>query len=251
MTRKKSQPSPRTGLRGPEGAPSSPGGRPSTPVEAAAGRDQLPRDHRGFPMKGAALQGYRERQADINAAMEARQMMESLARTVMVLASRITGGLPGPDAVRAIMNTAGVDGLRHGQAVVRAAGYSPSAQQAAWQAEAPVRRQASATVGGGWASDPDHDPRVMQAITAGAPASELNRIRQLVAIERQEGRAEQARRSNVMWRTRDGVLTDDTEPVPFQTSVMVRDWNQFPDHAPPTPPQETAPPPEPSIWAER
>lgn len=251
---RKSQPSPRTGLRGPDGAPSFPGGRPSTAVEAAAGRDELPRDHRGFPMKGAALEGYKQRQADINEAVMARQTVESLARTVMVLASRLTG-LPGPDAVRALMQQAGTDGLQHGAAVVRAAGHSVPAQQAAWQAEAPRQRQASATVGGGWEADPDHAPEVMEAIRRGASAWELNQIRTGVAARHQQAREQQQKQSGVMWRTRDGgELRDDTEPTPFQTSVVVRDWNEFPDHAPPTPAaQETAAPAaaEPSIWAER
>ena len=156
---------PRTGLRGPDGAPSHPGGRQSTAVEAAAGREQVPKDHRGFPLKGAALENYRERQADINEALLARQAVESLARTVMVLASRMTG-LPGPDAVRANMNTAHGDGAGHGAAVVRAAGHSVPSRLAAWQAEAPVQRQASR--GADWSTDPDHSPVVMEAIMRGA-----------------------------------------------------------------------------------
>lgn len=251
MTEKK----PRTGLRGPDGAPSHPGGRQSTPVEAAAGREQVPKDHRGFPMKGAALQYYRERQADIQAAVEARQAVESVAAVVTVLASRLTG-LPGPDAVRALMSAAGTNGLDHALAVTRAAGHSVPAQASQWRAEAPVQRQASATVGGGWESDPDHSPVVMEAIMRGASADELNRIRFAVAAEREAGRQRQERQSSVMWRTRSGDLLDDTggEPRPFQQSVVTREWESFPDHAPPQPAaQETAAPAaaEPSIWAER
>jgi hypothetical protein len=252
MTRRKSAPSHRTGLRGPGGSPSNPGGRPSTAVEAAAGRDDLPRDHRGFVLQGAARDRYVQRQADINEALAARQAVESLARTVMVLASRMTG-LPGPDAVRAIMNTAGADGAGHGMAVVRAAGHSVPAQQAAWQAEAPARRQASR--GTDWSTDPDHDPRVMAAITSGAGAEELSRVRSMVAAEQHAGRVQHARQTSVMWRTRDGVLEDDTggQPALFQRSVVEHEWHEFPDHAPAQPPQERAgaPVPEPSIWSER
>jgi hypothetical protein len=201
-------------------------------VEAAAGRDELPRDHRGFPLQGAARDGFVQRQADINAAIEARQAVESLARTVMVLASKVTG-LPGPDAVRAIMNTAGADGAGHGMAVVRCAGFDVPAQQAAWQAEAPVRRQASRGVS--WDTDPDHDPRVMAAITSGAGAEELSRVRSLVAAEQHAGRVQAQKQSGVMWRLRDGSdYTDDTggQPAPFQRSTVIKDWPEFPDHAP-------------------
>jgi hypothetical protein len=242
---------PRRGLRGPDGAPSFPGGTPATPAEAAAQRDLVPQDHRGVRLQGAARDAYLRRQSDINAAIEARQAVESLARTVLVLASRMTG-LPGPDAVRAIMNTAGADGAGHGMAVVRCAGFDVPAQQQAWQAEAPVRRQASRGVS--WDSDPDHNPRMMAAITSGAGAEELSRVRAVVAAERHAGQVHQARQSTLMWDTRTGPLHDDTGgvPAPYQRSVIEHEWGDFPDHQPDgQPPQPPPAAPEPSIWSER
>jgi hypothetical protein len=203
-------------------------------------------------LKGAARDAYLQRQADINAAMEARQAVESLARTVMVLASRMTG-VPGPDAVRAIMNTAGVDGAGHGLAVVRAAGHSVPALAAAWRAEAPVQRQASR--GTSWESDPDHSPEVMEVIARGRSMEELARVRNAAAAAHQAAREQQQKQSSVLWYDRHGnpVLDNGVPSAPVQQSVTFREWREFPDHQPQQQPapEQVAPAGQPSIWSER
>jgi hypothetical protein len=200
-------------------------------------------------MHGATLAAYQQRQGAINAAMEARQDVESLASMVLVLASKLTG-LPGPDAIRALAAQAGVDGPAHGLAVVRAAGHSHLAQQAAWQADAPVQRQASR--GTDWSTDPDHSPVVMEAIARGVSMEELARLRYAAATGRQQARDDQQKRNTLMWETRSGPLHDDSGPQPpVQRSTVQKDWSEFPDHSPPSPARDMAPAADPSIWSER
>jgi hypothetical protein len=91
----------------------------------------------------------------------------------------------------------------------------------------------------------------MEAITRGASMEELARIRYAAAAQHQAAREDQQKRSTLMWDTRTGPLHDDSGPQPpFQTSVIHKDWSEFPDHQP-APQETTRTPPEPSIWSER
>ena len=172
-------------------------------------------DSRGRPLHGRALQvaqaGERRRQAEA----EALATSQAVARALLRLMAR--GSLSGPDVLRNLVGHD--DALR----ILRAAGMNAEPAAASWQAAAPVQQaQSTGRTAALWASSPDHDPRMVAALTRpGVTDAEIAAVRAQVAAEYAARAAERAARrqsSGVMWRTRDGsVVTDGTAP-PVQAS---------------------------------
>jgi hypothetical protein len=165
----------------------------------------------GCPLcRGKARTAERER-----AEAEQEATHQAVARTLVRLLAR--GALSGPDALRNLVGHD--DALR----VLRAAGIHPGQAAASWQAEA-APRQATTQLNGGFAGDPDHDPRVTEVMRRpGASWAEINAVRGQLSQEYRAREAEKAarRQSNVMWHTRDGeAVTDGTAP-PVQAASRV------------------------------
>jgi hypothetical protein len=217
-----------------------------------------PKDHLGRPLQGATKLAWVAKQVKDRSLDQLEQDDKDTARVLGMLAAKLYG-MPAPDALRALAAQAdNTDGRDAALGVLRQSGMDARAQAQAWRQQEPLPVQRQASRGVSWDSDPDHDKRVMAAISSGAPMEEVNRVRDLVAAERQAARVQTARQSDAMWRLRDGTeLRDDTggQPAPFQRSVIEHEWHKFPDHQPDgqPAPQVTAAPAaaEPSIWSER
>ena len=188
------------------------------------GTPEVPRDRRGRPLTGQALEGWRRRQAELAAAVAAREDVAAVARMVCRLAARATG-LPAPDAMAALGAQAGATGQDDALRVLRAAGHVPDVQAQRWAAEATVQAQAS--TGPGWGNDPEHHPEVTALLLSGAPMADVQeKIREVagrMAREREERQL--AARPGMLWETRDGVPVMDGSRVrpPRQTSVVHND----------------------------
>jgi aminopeptidase N len=164
-------------------------------------------DSRGRPLHGRALQvaqaGERRRQAEAEQAATVR----ALARAVVQLLAR--GAASGPDVLRSLIGPG--DALR----VLRLAGLNAEVVAGNWDGQAP--RQATTQLNGGWAADPDHDPRVTEVMRRpGATLAEINAVRAQVAAEYAARAAEKAARREpaVLWHTRDGIpVVDGTAPL--------------------------------------
>lgn len=139
---------------------------------------------------------------------EAVERLQALTRTVVKALARMTG-LPGPDA---LVLVAGPEDARR----ILALGWDQELPQV------PVVRQSSSNARP-WAGDPEHDPRVLNAIARGASGYELAAIRRELEQEKQAARPQP---SNVLWQTRTGVLTDGTQPFQQHSSVP----RPYPDH---------------------
>jgi hypothetical protein len=138
-------------------------------------------DSRGRPLHGRALQvaqaGERRRQAEAEQAATVR----ALARAVVQLLAR--GAASGPDVLRSLIGPG--DALR----VLRLAGLNAEVVAGNWDGQAP--RQATTQLNGGWAADPDHDPRVTEVMRRpGATLAEINAVRGQVAAEYAQRAAE-------------------------------------------------------------
>lgn len=152
------------------------------------------------------------RTAEVRRQAEAEQAatVRAVARALVQLMAR--GSLSGPDALRSLVGHD--DSLR----ILRMAGMDADTVAGSWQADQPPSGPAEQK-SSLWASSPDHDPRVMQAILHGTDA-EVSAIRAAVAQEYKQRAAEKTARqqSSVMWRTpRDGY--PEGVPVVDGTSV--------------------------------
>ena len=97
----------------------------------------------------------------------------AVARALVKLCSACP--LSGPDVLRNLVGPA--DSLR----ILRMAGMDPALAAGGWEGSAPVRRQASTSLGD-WG--PDHDPRVTELLRRpGVSDAELARVRAEVAQE--------------------------------------------------------------------
>jgi hypothetical protein len=192
------------------------------------GTPDVPLDSRGKPLAGVALEGHLRRQAELDAATEAREDVRAMARMLCRLAARQLN-MPSPDALAALAARDGADGQADALRALRCAGVNPEPQRQRWAEQAPVQRQASSRTGDLWADSPDHDPRVTQAIMAGQSGAAVQDIIRQVTEERRaakEGAAETAR-SGVLWTTRDGEEVRESPsratPLMPQRSVVRRD----------------------------
>ena len=128
-----------------------------------------PLDSNGRPLASAAL---RVHLAEVQAAAQAREDIEALARVVCRMAAR---GLmmPAPDALAVLGAQGGPGGREDALRCLRAAGYPPEPQAQRWAEEAPLRQQSGTVAGNLYAGDPSHDPRVTEALLAGASMAEV------------------------------------------------------------------------------
>ena len=180
-------------------------------------------DHRGRPLAGKALDLARAKQ--IRELEQARAAAEK-ARAEAEQARAITRAVRRRTA-RAVVAMAAAEARRTGQAVpdlLRARLGAEDAEHILADAgvaappaapRAPVQSAGQSATAGLWASSPDHDPRVVQALVRGAGDGELSTIRAEVAAEYASRAAErQARQqSNVLWRTGRGELLTDGSPA--------------------------------------
>jgi hypothetical protein len=188
-------------------------------------------DVRGRPLHGAALANAQAAEERRQAEREALAAYQAVARGLVLAAARLTG-LPGPDALRALFAPLGAEGAVSALTVLRVAGHDAGAQAAAWRAQRPASQSRTAAM---WASSPDHDPRVMEAVARGATDAEISAVRAQVAAEYADRAAERQARSqrSVMWRTRSGEAVADGSGAmgvslddygaPHQRSLVHRD----------------------------
>jgi hypothetical protein len=178
--------------------------------QETAGRVKHPAD---CPCR--VCKGVRTADARRQAEAEQEATYQAVARALVKLMAR--GSLSGPDVLRNLVGHD--DALR----ILRAAGMNPGQVAASWQAASPVQQaQSTGRTAALWASSPDHDPRMVAALTRpGVTDAEIAAVRAQVAEEYRARSIQQAARrqsSGVMWRTRDGsVVTDGTAP-PVQAS---------------------------------
>ena len=193
------------------------------------GTPNEPLDSNGRPLAGAALRVHLMKQAELDAAAAAREDIEALARVVCRMAAR---GLmmPAPDALAVLGAQGGPRGREDALRCLRAAGYPPEPQAQRWAEEAPLRQQSGTVAGSLYAEDPSHDPRVTEALLAGASMAEVSDLIAEVRAERQQ--AEQEARAaaqaaghdpGVLWVTREGAVLRDggaVTPLVRQRSVV-------------------------------
>jgi hypothetical protein len=191
-----------------------PSGTPSQPV-----------DHRGKPLRGQALEGWRRKQAELAAAVEAREDIAALARMVCRLAARELG-VPAPDALAVLGARDGASGQEDALRCLRASGINPEPQRQRWAEQAAVQAQHS--TGPGWDRDPDHHPEVIALLTSGAPMADVQeKIREAAGRAAREREEQLARsRPGVLWETREGepvLERGHATPLRPQSSVIHRD----------------------------
>ena len=208
-----------------------------------------PLDTNGRPLAGAALRVHLMKQAELDAAAAAREDIEALARVVCRMAAR---GLmmPAPDALAVLGAQGGPGGREDALRCLRAAGYPPEPQAQRWAKEAPLRQQSGTVAGSLYAEDPSHDPRVTEALLAGASMAEVADLVAEVRAERQQ--AQQDARAaaaaaghdpGVLWVTREGGVVRDggaVTPLVPQRSVVRKDVPELGS--------EPVPPPPPFTW---
>ena len=206
-----------------------------------------PLDSNGRPLKGRALEYHLRKQAEVQAAAQAREDIEALARVVCRMAAR---GLmmPAPDALAVLGAQGGPGGREDALRCLRAAGYPPEPQAQRWAEEAPLRQQSSSAAGDLYAGDPAHDPRVTAALRDGRSMAEVADLIAEVRAERRQ--AEQDTRAaaaaagqdpGVLWVTREGVVLRDGgtargRPLVPQRSVVRRDVPELGSEPVPPPP---------------
>ena len=203
-----------------------------------------PLDSNGRPLKGRALEYHLRKQAEVQAAAQAREDIEALARVVCRMAAR---GLmmPAPDALAVLGAQGGPGGREDALRCLRAAGYPPEPQAQRWAEEAPLRRQSS-TVADPYSNDPAYDDRVTAALREGRSTAEIADLIAQVAAERDraqryqlEQRAAAGQPPGHMWDlVGGGVLRDGTRPAaPVQRSAVRRDVPELgSEPVPPAPP---------------
>jgi hypothetical protein len=171
-----------------------------------SGVPEAPRGGTGRPLTGAALDVHLRRQAELAAAAGYAEDIKALARTVCRLAVGVLR-MPAPDALAALGAQAGNGGREDSLRVLRASGLDPDLQAERWAAEAPLRMQASSKAGSLW-DDPEHDPRVTEAVLAGWPMAEVADLVAQITAERARLKDEAAAAlpvpPDVLWTTRDG-----------------------------------------------
>jgi hypothetical protein len=180
------------------------------------GTPDVPLDSNGRPLKGVALEGHLRRQAELDAAEQAREDVAALARMVCRLAARELG-MPAPDALSALGARVGSSGQEDALRCLRAAGHVPDVQAQRWAAEAPVQAQHS--TGRGYDGDPEHHPEVVALITTpGTPMSAV--IAKIAEVaERQQAEREQAAAADpgLLWVTREGIeVRESRHPTPLR-----------------------------------
>jgi hypothetical protein len=203
-----------------------------------------PLDSNGRPLKGRALEYHLRKQAEVQAAAQAREDIEALARVVCRMAAR---GLmmPAPDALAVLGAQGGPGGREDALRCLRAAGYPPEPQAQRWAEEAPLRQQSS-TVADPYSNDPAYDDRVTAALREGRSTAEIADLIAQVAAERDraqrdqlEQRAAAGQPPGHMWDlVGGGVLRDGTRPAaPVQRSAVRRDVPELgSEPVPPAPP---------------
>jgi len=205
-----------------------------------------PLDSNGRPLKGRALEYHLRKQAEVQAAAQAREDIEALARVVCRMAAR---GLmmSAPDALAVLGAQGGPGGREDALRCLRAAGYPPEPQAQRWAEEAPLRRQSS-TVADPYSNDPLHDPRVLAALGPGGSIAEARDIAAEVAAERRQARQEALAAAaaaghdpRLLWVTpegeplRDGAAAHGRPLVP-QRSIVRRDVPELGSEPVPPPP---------------
>jgi hypothetical protein len=210
------------------------------------GTPHEPLDSNGRPLAGAALRVHLMKQAELEAAAAAREDIRSLARIVCRLASRALGAMPAPDALAVLGVQGGPGGREDALRCLRAAGYPPEPVAQRWAEEAPLRQQSSTVAGDLYANDPAHDPRVTEALLAGASMAEVGDLIAEVRAERQqagqEARAAAAAAGvdpGVLWVTREGAVLRDggaVTPLVPQRSVVRKDVPELGSEPVPPPP---------------
>jgi hypothetical protein len=213
------------------------------------GVPEVPRGADGRPLTGAALDVHLRKQAELAAAAGYAEDVKALARTVCRLAARALGGIPAPDALASLGVQAGNGGREDSLRVLRAAGIDPAPQARRWAEEAPLRMQASSRPGNLYAGDPEHDPRVTEAVLAGQPLDYVADLIAQITAERQRERDEAAAAAplapGVLWETRDGRSVRESpqaRPLMPQRSIVRKSVPPLgeppPDAAPPGAEQE-------------
>ncbi len=192
------------------------------------GTPSEPADERGRPLFGAALEAHLRKQAELDAAAGYAEDIKAVARIVCRLAGRALR-MPAPDALAALGAQAGNGGQADALRTLRAAGFDPEPRAQRWAEEAPLARQASSRAGNLW-DDPEHDPRVIQALREGQPLDEVaDLVAQITAErrrEREEAEAALPVPPDVLWTTREGrPVRESRQATPFmaQHSIVRRD----------------------------
>ena len=193
-----------------------------------SGVPEVPRGGDGRPLSGAALDVHLRRQAELAAAAGYAEDIRAMARTVCRMAAGALR-MPAPDALAALGAQAGNGGREDSLRVLRAAGIDPDPQARRWAEEAPLLQQSSSRAGDLYAGDPEHDPRVTEAVLAGAPLDEVADLVAQITAERarlkDEAAAARPLPPDVLWETRDGRLVRESpqaRPLTEQRSIVRR-----------------------------